>query len=387
MLTRYTPIAAGLALALMAQGAVALEEVRINGFVTAAGTTTDADSPYNIDLARDDVRFDGRDNRLGVQVSAQINERVSATAQLIARGGPDFFDVEADWAFVGYEVSDDFEIRAGKVKIPTFLVSDYLEVGYAYPWVRPPQEVYALNPITSLAGVDAIWAPRIGDATLLVQPYVGTSQGTGFTTGQQEFVNPGLPPADRFPPAGTEVEFDAKDFVGINLALQFDVATIRAGYLTTEVSSPFGDDPSTPGNEALIQDDSATFASVGLTVDWNDFVLYAEYATRDQDDGAEIGFPDQDAYYATVGYRFGPFLPTVTYAAIEPGKDEVPWAQEQTSVAVDLRYELGSGAALKFQALSVTPEDGKVGLFDGPVTIDDASADAMVYSVALDVIF
>jgi hypothetical protein len=376
---RKTPLAAGLALALCAQGAVAVEDVRINGFLTAAGTTTDADSSYNIDLARDDVRFDGRDNRLGLQVSAQINERVSATAQLIARGGPGFYNVEADWAYAAVELTDDFEVRAGKVKIPTFLVSDYLEVGYAYPWVRPPQEVYSLNPISSLAGVDAVYTPRVGDATLLIQPYVGTSQGTGFTTGQQEFINPGLPPAQQFPPAKTEVEFDAKDFVGINLALQFDYATLRAGYLTTKVSSPFGG--------GIIQDDKATFASVGLTVDWNNLVFYGEYATRDEEDGAEIGFPDQDAWYATVGYRFGAFLPTVTYAAIEPGKDEVPWAQEQTSVALDLRFEIASGAALKLQALSVSPEEGKVGLFDGPVTTDDASADAMVYSVALDVIF
>ncbi len=137
---RRNALALGVALSLASAGqqAMAIEDIRINGFLTAAATQTDADSPYNIDLASDALRFDGRDNRLGLQIAADINERMSFTMQLLARAVPDNFNAEADWAFVGYNVSDDLQVRAGKVKLPTFLTSDYIEVGYAYPWIRPP---------------------------------------------------------------------------------------------------------------------------------------------------------------------------------------------------------------------------------------------------------
>lgn len=375
MKNQIVALGLGMSLGAVSTNVLALDEIRINGFLTAAGTTTDADSAYNIDLARDDLRFDGRDNRLGLQIAADINERMNVTAQLISRGGPDNYNVEADWAFVGYQVHDQLAVRAGKVKLPTFLASDYIEVGYAYPWVRPPQEVYSLNPITSLSGVDLLYTPVVGDVTLLFQPYFGTSQGTGYTSGQQEVDTSGL----GFPAAGTEVEFDAKELAGINFAVQTDIATFRAGYLSTKVSSPFGG--------GLIDEDKAEFMSVGFTMDWNDVVAYAEWASRDEDDGAEIGFPDQQAWYATLGYRVGQFLPSITYAELKAGSDEVSWAQEQSSIAFDLRYELGLGADLKFQAMSVRPENGKVGLYDGPVSSDELDSDAMVYSVALDVIF
>ena len=73
--------------------------------------------------------------------------------------------------------SEQISVRAGKIKFPTFLISDYYEVGYAYPWIRPPQEVYSSNPITTLNGVDVLARFRLGDMSLLVQPYYGVSRG------------------------------------------------------------------------------------------------------------------------------------------------------------------------------------------------------------------
>lgn len=374
----------GLALAAVSGSALALDEIRINGFLTAAATQTDADSAYNADLATPDLQFNGRDNRLGIQLSADVNERVEVTAQLLARAVPDNYNVEADWAYASYAVHDQLKIRAGKVKLPTFLTSDYIEVGYAYPWVRPPQEVYSLNPITSMSGIDLLYTPVFGDITLLIQPYYGNSTGSGFVTGMQAYAF-GAPDL-----AGDPVDFDAKDLAGINLAVQTDVYTVRAGYLTTKVSSDFAT-PSGP-----IDEDKAQFMSVGFTMDWNDVVAYAEWASRDEDGNAEIGFPDQEAWYATIGYRMGPWLPTLTYAQLKAGDPDNAsvdaYALEQTSTSFGLRYELGLGADIKFEALYVNPEKGNFGLYDGPLHgsdpfSTDASSDAMVYTLTLDVIF
>ncbi|HDP89977.1 MAG TPA: porin, partial [Thioalkalivibrio sp.] len=230
-----------------------------------------------------------------------------------------------------------------------------------------------------LSGVDALWTVPVGSNSLLIQPYFGNSSGTGFVTGMQaEAVDP-FGPGTSFPAVGTEVNFEAKKLGGVNLALSTAIGTFRAGYLTTEVSSGFGG--------GLIDEDKATFISAGMNIDWNNFVGYAEWASRDQDDGAEVGFPDQEAWYVTAGYRFGPWLPSLTYAQLEEGSPDaasvLAYSQAQTSVTLGLRYELAAGAALKFEATRVEPEDNNIGLFDGPLGDDSAN----VYSVALDVVF
>jgi hypothetical protein len=56
---------------------------------------------------------------------------------------------------------------------------------------------------------------------------------------------------------------------------------------------------------------------------------------------------------------------------------------KQTSTAVGLRYELGSGAALKLEAKEVEPEQGTTGLLIAVPPEDTVN----IYSVAVDVVF
>lgn len=367
----------GALLALGAHQAAALENISINGFLTAAGTIGDNDdNPYLHGLVRDDAAFDTRDSRLGLQISADVNPRMRLTAQLLARGGSDNWETEADWAFVGYRINDPLEVRAGKVKLSTFLVSDYIEVGYAYPWIRPPVEVYSLNPITTISGVDLLYRPQVGNWSFLVQPYVGTSNGSSVVSAPLSDATP--PPSDvNHIPKGTQVDFEAKNMVGLNLSAGTDAFNFRLGYLTTDVASDFG---------GGFDGDKATFASAGFSMDWRNIVAYAEYAERDEDNMAERAFPDQKAWYTTLGYRIGKFMPHLTYAKLEEGKDASPLSLAQESITLGLRYELAPGAALKFEASQVEPETGNYGLFDAPPS-NLNEKDYIFYGVAVDVIF
>jgi hypothetical protein len=170
------------------------DRININGFLTVAGTygdndgdlrTPDTDTvPYFNDLIGEDFTADIRDTRLGLQISGSVSKRIDLTAQLLASGGTGNYDIEADWAYANFNLTDSLRVRAGKIKFPTFLVSDYREVGYAYLWTRPPEEVYSLNPITTLVGGDLVYAPQIGGVTLLVQPYYELLRG-GDSAGQR----------------------------------------------------------------------------------------------------------------------------------------------------------------------------------------------------------
>lgn len=355
----------------MAAGTTYAEGVSINGFLTTSvARLGKADVTY-LNAFTDEPRFDNTDSRLGLQFSGDINEWMSATAQVIARGRGGNENIITDWAFVSITANDDLQIRTGKLKFPTFLISDYYEVGYAYPWIRPPQELYSLNPITTLVGVDALYTVPVGKASLLLQPFVGSNRGTAYVSGMQA---PAFSAA--FAPvtfaAGDVINFDAPVLLGINAALNFDIGTLRAGYLQAEV------DQTTFG----ILGEKADFASIGLTIDWRNVVVYAEFADRDVEQTMIANaFPDQRGGYVTLGYRFGRLLPHVTYASMDEGKDASALALKQTSTTVGLRYEFLNGAALKFEYQMIEPEDGNTGMFD--TAVDDAA----LYGVSLDVIF
>lgn len=346
---------------------VMAEGVDISGFLTTSLVMLDTDNDgvtYNNGAITDEARFDNPDSRLGLQFTGSINDYMDATAQLIAKGRGGNDSISTDWAFVSINATSDTQVRTGKLKLSTFLISDYIEVGYAYPWIRPPQEVYSLNPINTLVGADVLYTPTVGNTQLMIQPYVGSNRASTYVSPALADIVPGLK-------TGDELGFSVSNMAGINLVANFEVMTLRLGYLTTEVDQPnFG-----------LEGEDATFASAGLTIDWNNFVTYAEYATRDESPNLEAAFPDQDAYYVTLGYRIGKFLPNVTYANVDYGKDESPLAIRQSSVTAGLRYEFLDGAALKFEVQQVEPEEGNYGLFNSKVE------DAMLYGVALDVIF
>lgn len=93
-----------------------------------------------------------QDTLLALQISKQVNDKTTATGQLISRGTDDF-KTEAAWAYLSYESDTDLTARMGRLRIPFFYYSEFLEVGYAYNWVRLPSDVYNI-PFSSFDGFD-----------------------------------------------------------------------------------------------------------------------------------------------------------------------------------------------------------------------------------------
>lgn len=82
------------------------------------------------------------DSRLGLQLTAEFTPRTSAVGQVvIEQQHDDSYEPEIEWLNLTHEATPDLRLRAGRVVLPVFMASDYRKVGYANPWVRPPQEV------------------------------------------------------------------------------------------------------------------------------------------------------------------------------------------------------------------------------------------------------
>lgn len=355
--------------------------VNFDGFLTAGFALHDQEDATYLDTITDDIRFDN-DSKFGLQVSADVAENMQAVAQILAAGSDENFDLDIEWAYVDWRLTNAMSLRAGKVKEPVFLISDYIEVGYAYPWIRPPQEVYRNNPITTINGMEALFQTNINNMSLIFQPYVGTN-------------------TEAVPGTNGGLQFDASNFYGAALQLASRAFTLQMSYLKTDVATS---DLSGTGfftANGFVADGEAELISAGLSWDVNNFVGYTEYVTRDISEAQMEGiFPDQDAWYVTLGYRMGNFLPHITFANSEADPIANPAANQgvtQDSITLGVRYEINNSAAFKFEVQSITPDiaAGSGGLFgqstaDGspllPADFVDGDSATMI-SAAVDIIF
>ncbi len=371
-----------LGLALSLAPAVSLAEVEISGFLSWAANYANSDntadtSYYNALANTDHWDFDTRSNHVGVQIYSSLTDKVSVTLGLTAEGGQSSYQVQPEWAYGTYQFNDDWGLRIGRYKGPFYMVSDYRDVGYAYPWVRPPEEVYSTNPIKSLNGLDLVFQKTHQNINYLVEIYGGS--GTNSTLILPVFTG-GDP--------NQSLDFETYNSLGFNAVVGTEAVSFRVGYYNTKVNATL------PGLGA-IDGESGSFAGLGLIVDWQNVVVYSEYIQRDTDDtpGISVAFPDQNAWYVTLGYRYRTLLPYLTFADIDEGNDASPLALKQSSVALGLRWDIDDAAAVKFEFKQTDPGEsdfsgigipvsGKLGLWDAP-QVDKGN----VYTITFDTIF
>lgn len=108
--------------------APAYADVTINGFASInAGIALDKnDSLYGYD---DSLDFKN-ESLFAIQIMSDLGEKLSVTAQLMGRGSNDF-DVGFEWAFISYQINDDWRINAGRLRTPFYKYSDFRDVGYS----------------------------------------------------------------------------------------------------------------------------------------------------------------------------------------------------------------------------------------------------------------
>jgi hypothetical protein len=354
-------------------------DLNINGFLSVGASMLD-DNKASIAGADNQGGFK-QDTVLGLQVQKQVNDTTSATGQLVSRGS-DNYSTEAAWAFVTYAASDDIDLRMGRLRIPFFQYSDFLEVGYAYNWVRPPGDVYRV-PFSSIDGIDLTQRFSSGNLDGSVQVYYGRFQGD-FNTRTDEYAA------------------DFRNFAGIAFSANMGNFGTRLSYHQAELIMDTSDPTSqfaqvsagAAGIATLLGDPSAaddfnlegqTSQFIGAAVTYNDgtYGAVAEWTALDHESSL---FLDDQAWLIGVSARYGDFTPHLTYTNEKDSFDSgnegtiqkaLPLQYEQSSIIAGLRYDYDSSTALKFE-IQNNDETTAAGV-DGD--------SATLYSVAVDVIF
>ncbi len=396
------------------------QAIQFDGFMTAGAaqivSIDDADKG-NIYIGglgdrgiSEDLSFE-KDTRFGLQISSDVAENMSVVAQLLGRGENGNFNAIIEWAYIDYEIHETTSIHVGKIKQPVYLVNDYVEVGYAYPWIRPPQEVYLLNnPLNTVNGIELLLQFPVGPGTLSLQPYVGSNRDD-IPNAQGAYFE-----AENI--YGIDVKYSGRGYTVHASNFQCEVKTY--GGFTTDANNPFG----TELNVNLNGKGNCDVTAAGFNLDMANVVVYAEWTKRTTDEELSRAFGDTEAYYATIGYRFGKFLPHITFASITgeastyglatgngaitdgavPSALPVPGGslnfpiQIQTSITAGLRYEVNDSAALKieYQVVDVEQDPAELaeanqgfnyGLFNTNFSQSPPMNKVGIMSVALDVIF
>lgn len=133
------------------------QAVRFSGFGTGALTWSDTNDalfsrPFQAGGAGTRP-CTGVDSNVGLQFDAGTTDWLSLTGQgTVRKLEKDSYGATWTLAFAKARLSDTLSVRAGRVPLAVFLVSDYRNVGYANTMLRPSQEVYGQVPNDSLDG-------------------------------------------------------------------------------------------------------------------------------------------------------------------------------------------------------------------------------------------
>ncbi|MEE4246788.1 MAG: hypothetical protein V2I33_15360, partial [Kangiellaceae bacterium] len=266
---------------------------RINGFANiVVGSTFDSDeSTYGYD---DTLDF-GNESLFALQFTKDMGDGLSATAQVVSRAAQNY-ETEFAWAYLAYEMSDQTQIKFGRLRVPFYTYSEFVEVGYTYHWIRPPQTVYAL-PFDNADGVNYSFTSSVGNWDSRLELLYG--RYNGITT-----------------PGDIDSPSDLRDLTSVVWGLSQDEWSFRFAYtscgecqINVPLEQVLGFDllgtlnqvgAGSTASRIAFDGDAGFFADIGARYDNGDWFVETELA-RLEVENTFLG--DNDYWYVTAGIR------------------------------------------------------------------------------------
>ena len=240
------------------------------------------------------------DSILGAQINARFTPRLSGVLQFDAEQTADHtYRPDVEWANLKYQFTPDFSARVGRTVLPGLMLAATRKIGYAYPWVRPPVEVYDQVPVTFNDGIDASYRVASGAAINTFQLSMGRTDA--------EFPGDSILKARKLFVAVYTLE---RGFLATNASYGQARVTLSTLDPLMDGFRQFGPEGAAIADRYDLNDGLAKFYSLGATYDPADWFVTGEFQ-RVVGDGI-LG--RRTGWYLSGGYRFGKLTPYVTYA-------------------------------------------------------------------------
>ncbi len=277
-----------------------------------------------------------QESLLGVQIKKEFTPNLSFTTQLVARAlNPNKGSKPTvDWAYVSWNPVPDvpLTLQAGRFRIPLYYYSDYLYIGYAYPWVRPAPDVYGW-PIFTYDGVNASYKTQLGksDWTMQAQLWYG-----GFEQRNDAY--------DTLIYYTTPTHEKWKKITGAAVSLNNGTFDLRA-MLMKHRASVWQENPD--GSRSYLLDNQFTrIMGLAGSMDYNNWVLKAE-VDRFEQINPDAGIRNIYKYALLgVGYNYGAWTPMYTVSRYTTVTEPIEGRRSQY---FSLRWDFRKDTALKIQ--------------------------------------
>lgn len=268
------------------------------------------------------------DSRAGVQATYKLGSQFSVTGQLTANASAD--KPAVDWLYGSWNLSDSLTLQAGRKRLPLFGYSDFFQVGYAYPWVRPPGDLYGWQ-IVAYNGANLLYRKNFSGLAVTANVWAGRETDKDNQMLGRVYY-------------GDRVDETWKSILGGYVELGTDWGTARFVMMTNKVDRWVG-----TGAGRTVNKDGVKQQFYGLTfnVDHKDVVVRTEFNRFVRPDAPKDIY---NVYFVGAGYRFGDWLPMLTYSRFTEDYKDDPTANEKHNTwAATLRWDLREDMALKLE--------------------------------------
>jgi hypothetical protein len=352
------------------------------------------------------LSFNGYDNNLSFEQQSLIALRADYTftddmsfvGQVIGHSA-DNRNSGIQWLYLNYQATSNWSLKLGRQRIPLFNYSDVIDVGFAYPWISPPTQVYTSYVFSEFEGLSSRYDFINNSLSGAVTTYYGVFDGDIYVSNDRR-------------------KADVKYIAGVAVEASWSGFDFSAAYHQGEVAvnnpelEPFINSLRQLGfnNSALALeiDGEASFAKLGLAYETFDYYFRTEWTRID----SNVHFvPKVSAAYASVGYHLSNVLLHVTYATsdaeynefpdeipigIDPQLDALAFGYQQVvnslpvdsldSFTVGARYDYSTNIAFKAELSFLNAEEGERGFFD-EIPNDSGDLQSTLYQLAIEWVF
>tara|TARA_R110000751_G_scaffold116604_1_gene216255 strand:+ start:57698 stop:58969 length:1272 start_codon:yes stop_codon:yes gene_type:complete len=355
--------------ALTATTLTAQAEVRINGFANLIGGIASSDEL--LFGYEDNISF-SEESLFAIQVSGDVNDKMTATGQLVARADNDY-NADFEWAYITYAATDNINLSAGRLRMPLFNYSASKDVGYSYHWINTPRSVYDV-PFNNIEGIRVDYSNYAGDWEYAMSVAAGAFTGPAFGSelqGDNVVLFSGEATYDWFKIRG--VAGTGKTTLNISNSTTDSLVEASEG-LTLLNAFGFGN----LSDSLQWSEDKGEFLGLSIQIDKFDWFVSAEIT---QIDVADSFIAKTDAYYVTAGLRVGAWTPSITY---EKSKSEYqPKFQTQINQMLSTQFSEAEIAAFAGTPIGMLVDQGVQAQLGAPLTALPTEASSPLVTGAL----